>query len=483
MNIPNTNFENLPGASRRQFLKRLGGCGLMTNASLMSTMLSLGECGVAAAQQNPSDYKALVCLFLYGGNDSFNMLTPLTPGEYENYVTVRGGLYDSPSLGVALPESLLHPIVDASSSRSFGVHPEMPEIQSIYNDGNAAFISNVGSLVRPTTIADFNADVSLPLGLFSHLDLQRHWMSSIPQSRLQVSGWMGRMADWTSSMAAPSNFSMNISLDRTNLMQTGRDLVPYVISPDGSTEVLAYGDLSDPLNAIMTGATDDMLTRSHANRFKQLFSNNASEALTLASQFNSAIAATPDLEAYFPTERASSLQQKLKIVARTIAAQQTLGHGRQTFFIGVGGFDNHQELIAAQGLNLGMVSKAIADFFAAVQSLGKGSEVVTFTASDFGRTLSSNGRGTDHGWGGNQLVVSEAVVGNRILGDYPVNLLNSPDLDVGRGRLLPTTSVDEMASELAMWFGVPNDSQLELILPNAREFVSTGNDRPVGFLS
>jgi uncharacterized protein (DUF1501 family) len=341
----------------------------------------------------------------------------------------------------------------------------------------------VGSLVEPTTMSDYQARTGLPLGLFSHSDLQQHWMTSVPQSRSEVTGWAGRMADLLSS-ATNSNesISMSISLDNVNLLQTGGSVVPYVVTDSGAQEVHWYGPTWTQAD-IFTTLTDDVLSRSYGNLVERAFARGNRNALDAAIEFNAAtsqFAATVD--PFFPGDP-SRLQRQLRMVARTIAARNVIGQDRQIFFISHFGWDNHDELINNQINNLGDVSRSLKSFYDAVEALGIGSDVVTFTASDFARTLNSNGRGSDHAWGGNQIVMGGAVQGGRIYGQYPFSLAPGNPLDLGRGRLLPTTAVDQLAAELAMWYGIGNDQSLETILPNIRNFFTAGGSGyPIGML-
>lgn len=476
---------------RRQLLKSVGGCAALTNTSLLSTLFGLSATNCAVAQSGDlSGYKALVCLFLFGGNDSFNMLTPLTGSERDDYVTIRGGVYAAGNGALGLPLEGLHSITDSTTGRSFGIHPAMPEMKQLYDQGKLTFLCNVGSLVEPTTMADYQSQTGLPLGLFSHADLQRHWMTSVPQTRSQITGWAGRMADMvTGTTNNNENISMNISLNTVNLLQTGGSVVPYVITDSGAQEVGWYGPTWTQAK-IFTTLTDDVLSRSYNNLLERTFAQQNRNALDAAIDFNGAVAQQSAVDGYFPSN-ASTLQRQLRMVAKAIGAHATLGQSRQVFFVSHSGWDNHDELINNQNDNLTTVSQALKSFQDAIDGLGLTDQVVTFTASDFARTLSSNGRGSDHAWGGNQIVMGGGVAGGRLHGHYPTSLLNptapasmgSFALDTGRGRLIPTTSVDEMAAELAMWYGVPNDNNLEQILPNIRRFHSAGSSLPLGFLA
>ena len=499
-------------ASRRSILKYAGGCAAMTNTSLLSTMFNLSATNAVVAQSGDlSDYKAIVCLFMFGGNDSFNMLTPLDglgegaggadTGERKGYLDARGGMYSAGSNNGALglPVNEATRIVDSASSRNFMIHPAMPEMKALYDTGKMSFVANVGSLVAPTTRANYDSRSNLPLGLFSHADLQRHWMTSVPQTRSQVTGWAGRMADLvTGATNMNENISMNISLNDVNMLQTGGSVVPYIIRDDGAREISWY--IADGSGSrqqrIFSTLTDDLLTRSYGNLLERTFAQQNSTAVDAAIEFNTAKDAQSSVDSYFPmadsngapgplNREPTALEKKFRMVAKSIAARETLGQNRQVFFVSVGGWDNHDELINNHVNNLGDVSRSLGYFQAALDGIGVSDNVLTFTASDFARTLNGNGGGSDHAWGGNQIVMGGPVSGGKIHGQYPLNLApGGTDLDLGRGRLLPTTSVDEMAAEMAMWYGINNDNNLEAVLPNIRNFPSASSgSRPIGFLS
>ncbi len=477
--------------ARRELLKAAGGCAALTNTSLLSTLFSLTATNCAVAQSGDlAGYKALVCLFLFGGNDSYNMLTPLSSGERDDYIAARGGVYASGNGALGLPDNTLHSITDFTSGRTFGIHPAMPEMKTLYDQGKLTFLCNVGSLVEPTTMSDYQSRANLPLGLFSHADLQRHWMTSVPQTRSQITGWAGRMADMvTGATNSNENISMNISLNNVNMLQTGGSVVPYVITDSGAQEVGWYGPTWTQAKIFST-LTDDMLSRSYGNLLEKTFAQQNRNSLDAAIEFNAAVDQQSAVDDYF-SQDPSSLERQLRMVAKAIGAHSALGQNRQVFFISRGGWDNHDELINNQNNNLGDISRSLKSFQDAIDGLGMTDNVVTFTASDFARTLSSNGRGSDHAWGGNQIIMGGSVSGGRLHGHYPTSLTNpeapaslgSFDLDTGRGRLIPTTSVDQMAAELAMWYGVANDNNMEQILPNIRNFHSAGSTLPIGFLS
>lgn len=454
--------------SRRRFLGQAS-CAAVTAAPLLSTLLNLKMTGTAAAAEG-DDYKALICVFMAGGNDSFNMLVPASSSEYAGYQAARSNL--------ALPRENLLPLDGTTDGRSFGLHPGMPEVQSLYNSGRLAFVSNVGTLVEPITLFDFKSNTTrLPLGLFSHADQIMHWQTSIPDQRTPH-GWGGRVADIVAGENANSKISMNISLSGTNTFQSGSKTVSYEIESQGNGSItLADYDSNPALTALGNTAVNSLMDAEYKNLFQKTFAASNRSAIDASEEFASAVGGVTVKTAFSP----SGLSQSLQMIARTIGARNALGMKRQTFFVLFGGWDHHGELLNTHGSMVPVVSKAMSEFDTALTEIGMNNNVTTFTASDFARTLSSNGRGSDHAWGGNQMVMGGAVKGGKIYGQYP-DLAPDNALDTGRGRLIPTTSTDEYFAELAQWFGVP-PRDLSAVFPNLDRFYSPGTTGPVGFLS
>jgi uncharacterized protein (DUF1501 family) len=501
-----TKLLDLEAATRRQMLaSTLGGCAALTNTSLISTILNMSATNTVVAQTpNLNGYKAMVCLFLFGGNDSFNMLSPATgtdtSGERGAYVTARGGV-NSPtnSAGLAQAANPANTITDTASGRQFLLHSSMPEFKMLYEADKLAFIGNIGSLVEPTTRAQYNSRVNLPLGLFSHSDLQQHWMTSVPQSRSQVTGWTGRMADLVAASSASTmnqRVSMCMALGSTNLMQTGGSVVPYVIGENGAQTVARY-DTNSSANIqakIFTQLTDDYLSRSYSDLLQKTFAQQNKVALQAAIEFNLATQSTAVkalVDSFFPIAPGTNgfqLQRDLRSVARTIAASggvagvtPVIGQTRQSFFVGHGSYDMHDDLIDGHIVKLSEVSVALKQFQDCMDGLQLTDKVVTFSASDFSRTLNSNGKGSDHAWGGVSFLMGGPVSPKKVLG-YPTSLAASNPIDLGRGRFIPSVSVDELACELAMWYGVPNDNNMQILLPNIRKFAAAGTTYPLGIL-
>jgi uncharacterized protein (DUF1501 family) len=448
-----------------------GGCAALTSASLLSSVLNLSLTRSALAQVGGlGGYKALVCLFLRGGADTFNVLAPCEPSEYADYASVRGNL--------ALAHGDLLPISD-SEGRQFGIHPGMTEVRDLYQDGNLAFLANVGSLVAPTDRGTYDARANLPLGLFSHPDQQRHWQTSVPQSRNQITGWAGRMADaLTDSANSNPTISMNLALNRVNILQTGDDVIPYVIRTNGASTLSGYGS-TNTLDRILTRSTDSLLEQTYADLLEKTHAGIRRNSIDAALAFNAATSAI-QLSTVFP---ATNVGNQLEMVARSIGAHGDLGQTRQIFFVERGGWDHHDEMLNNQANMLPEVSAALRAFYDATVELGVADDVVLFTISDFARTLTSNGNGSDHAWGANHWMMGRGVRGGDVYGAYPTSLALGNPLDLGRGILIPTTSTAAYYAELAQWFGIPNDATMEVVLPNIRNFHPSGSATPpIGFM-
>lgn len=461
--------------SRRKFIGQMS-CAAVTATPMISTLLNLTMTNTVAGAGLPhngtaaGDYKALVCLMLAGGNDSFNMLVPRGATEHAEYAATRSNL--------ALARDGLAALQGTHQGKEFGLHPGMADMATLYNQGDLALVANVGTLVEPTTLAAYeNGSVRLPEGLFSHSDQIMHWQTSVPDSR-SAKGWGGRVADILNPLNRASRISMNISLAGVNMFQRGNETVSYAINSagNGSVEPLVYPDDNPTVAAIARTCVRNRLDAQYKNLFQQSFATLTAGAMDASQDFASAVGGQ-QLTTVFS---ANELSQDFRMVARTIAAREALGARRQTFFLLMGGYDHHNELLRSQAGMLPVVNNALKEFDAAMRELGVHDHVTTFTVSDFARTLTSNGRGTDHAWGGNHLVMGGAVNGGRIYGAYPDLGLGSA-LDTGRGCLIPTTSTDEYFAELALWFGV-DPSQLGLIFPNLSRFYTSGGQPPLGLL-
>lgn len=463
--------------SRRRFLGTAS-CAAIGSTTFFSSLLNLGLANSLAAMtpppsSNSNDYKALVCILLAGGNDSFNMLVPRNGNHYTEYANTRSNL--------ALAQGdLLNLNFTDSNGKQFGVHPSMPEVQTLFNNDKLAFISNVGTLVEPISKSQYlNGSVPVPVGLLSHADQIQQWQTSIPQTR-SSKGWGGRMADILEAGNANQNISMNISLSGTNIFQVGSTATEYAIraSAGGSVGINVYEGTS-ALDLALKAGTESLLAQQYQDIFKSTFTNKVADAQSNHEEFSTAIAQAPVLSTNFSD---NPLSANMELIAKTIAVRDTLNVSRQTFFINFGGWDHHDEVLDNQTAMLSVVSKALSEFQAAMEELNLADCVTTFTASDFGRTLTSNGNGSDHAWGGNVMVMGGSVNGGQIYGDYPSLALDGND-DVGEAILLPTTSTDEYFAELSKWFGVAN-GDLAYVLPNIGNFYSpTSTDLPIGFMN
>lgn len=444
--------------SRREFLGQAS-CAGIGGTALFSTLLTLRLANSLAAQSTPTDYKALVCLFLAGGNDSFNMLVPTTSAEYAAYAAARGNL-------ALARETLLQISPSNLGGRTLGIHPSMTEVRDLFNAGRLAFVSNVGSLVRPTTMADYRANRYRPVSLYSHADQIKQWQTCLPDRRTAV-GWGGRAADIIKSLNAPSMVSMNISLSGQNTFLTGERSFTYSIGAAGATVLTGYDITArNNLTALRTAAADSLLEADYRSLFEKSYGNSTRDAVDAYYEFSSALTGTALATA---TPANNSLANNLAMIAKVAASAGRLGARRQIFFVQLGGWDHHDEVVNNQLTMLRTVSQAVGFFWEALGELGLRDQLALFTASDFGRTLTSNGNGSDHAWGGNHFVLGGAVAGGRVAGNrdqgYYPDLQRLAEIDTGQGRLIPGVAVDEYARDLLSWFGVSN-GDMDYVLPS-----------------
>ncbi len=456
--------------TRRKFLTHSCSLGV-ASATLTTTFAQLGLVRHAAAQ-SLDGYRALVCVLLAGGNDSYNMLVPDDADQYAEYAAIRSDLAIGRDTLLTLPGT-------TTAGRRYGLHPGMPELRDLYADGDAALIANVGTLLEAFDAAAVEAGTArLPLGLFSHADQINQWQTAVPDARI-AQGWAGRIADMMQDVNLANGIAMNISLSGTNVFQSGTSTSGYTIEAEGEGAIglNAYDDGSD-FGALRKEMIDRLLASPQPNLLRRAYATRLRDAIDSQQVFAEAIATAPELATQFsPNPFSRSLRQ----IARVIGARDALGAQRQTFFVTVGGWDHHDEVLDNQARMLPTISAGLAEFRDALVELGVFNDVTTFTTSDFGRTLTSNGRGSDHGWGGHHIVMGGSVAGGAMYGDYP-ELSAQSSLDVGRGIYAPTTSVDEYFAELALWFGVPV-SDLARVLPNVGEFYAPGSaSPPLGFL-
>jgi uncharacterized protein (DUF1501 family) len=444
----------------RRDLLRLACCSA-AGASLVSGLSKFGL--VSALAQGTTDYKALVCIFMFGGNDSNNMLVP-TDSRYTQYLQARSVL--------ALPQSQLLPL-QINGQSIYGLHPNMPEMQGYFNSQKSlAIVANVGTLVQPTTQATYRAFKNLPENLFSHSDQQDQWQSA-QLAGTPVSGWAGKVADNVQTFNASAQFPPILSISGSPVFCTGISTRPFSMEPAQPPGLDGF-DMTAASQARYT-ATQQLLTFDSGLSMVQAANSVTGQAVKFAQVLSDALKSINPLQTKFP---GNDLGQQLQQVAQVIAAQSALGVKRQIFFCAVGGFDTHANQLPQQVQLLSTVSQGMSAFYQATQELGVANQVTTFTLSEFGRTLEpgSNG-GSDHAWGGHQLILGGAVKGNAIYGTFPTLALGGPDDADQNGRWIPTTAMDQYAATLATWFGV-GAGNLPSIFPNLANF-STGN---LGFL-
>ena len=452
------NPQHLHDHQRRAFLRRGALLGLAGGAAPWALNLSL--LGDAAAAGNPGDYKALVCVFLYGGNDHGNTLIPADVDNHAAYARIRGSLA-VPRADLAA--TTLTPAVALPSAMQYALSPSLAPLKPLFDSRRLAVQLNVGPLLQPTTVAQYQAkSVRLPAKLFSHNDQQSTWQSDLPEGA--TSGWGGRMGDLMLAGNGQSVFTC-ISVTGNAVFLSGQQAVQYQLSSSGA---VAINGIKATLfgSASAQAALRSLITAPRTHLFENELTRVTRRSIDAEAQVSSALAALPTLNTVFDTS--NPLANQLRMVARIIAARGTLGPQRQVFMVSLGGFDLHSNLAESHPALLARVAGALNAFHDATVELGVDQQVTAFTASDFGRTLSVNGNGSDHGWGAHHLVLGGAVKGGRFYGTPPAVAVNGPD-DVGQGRLLPTTAVDEFAATLARWFGV-SVAELPLVVPNIDRF-------------
>ena len=504
-------------ASRRAFLRTSASLkaasvsqGLGAGAALSVSLAALGS---ASAQTVGSGdpYKALVCLFMYGGNDAHNWVLPVDAASHSLYAAARGGVYDATqnATGLALTNVGHSPLVAASvtGGLQFSMAPELAGLRALYDSGKAAVMANIGPLIAPTTKLQYQqGKTALPPKLFSHNDQQSLWQASSPEGARY--GWAGRMGDLMMGNNALPVFT-SISVTGNTVMLAGQDVVQYQVGTEGSVSM--RGVTGNTLNsttgaAQLRAAMEDTGTSALQAEYARILKRSSNTDttfktnvldLTQTSSTNSAPKLNFDSRLALPTTAYSNpiagqptsvdkdnLAKQLRMVAQMIGKSAAIGAKRQVFMVSIGGFDTHDNQPREQAILMQRVSQSIQYFHAAISALGMANQVALFTASDFGRTLASNGKGSDHGWGSTHFVVggdgtpgAGAVKGGNIYGSMaPAGMGHAWDL--GSGRLLPTTGVDQYAATLGKWYGI-SDSNLALILPNLDNY----STRNLGFMA
>lgn len=459
--------------TRRDFIGQC--CKAVGTTGMLSALAQLRLIGATATPSQ--DYKALVCLFLAGGNDANNMIVPYDSTEYSKYSSLAG------RGALALPKSQLLEIKPKTTDgRGWGLHSSFASnvsgtnntgLKSLFDSQKVAIVANVGTLVVPTTKLQYQSrSVPLPPQLFSHNDQQIEWQSSVVDKPF-VTGWGGRLADMVQSMNSSNNISMCISLAGQNSFQVGKYISQFAVNPGGSVSLTGYSTSSTSAAGIRTRAQNDILSYTNKNLFEVAFAGLTENAIYDSSLIANVVNTNPFTTSF----STSNLGQQLKTIAKLIYAGPQLGLKRQIFFARIGGWDLHDSQLTAHSNLLSDVSRNVHAFYTATEEMGLADKVTTFTASDFGRTYNTNGDGSDHGWGSNHIVVGGAVKGGDIYGKMPDLTIQGPDDAGTRGMWIPTTSVDEYSATLASWFGV-SDTNLSTVLPNIGRF----ERKNVGFL-
>lgn len=454
--------------SRREFVKR---ASALTFAGAGAPFaLNLAAIGAAAAQGAP-EYRAIVCLFFFGGNDHTNTIIPYDPAEHTQYVNAR--------TSIAFARDALTPTATApvasQGGRPFAFHPALTSFKSLYDLGKLAVVANVGPLIVPTTRTQYrNGSVPLPPKLFSHNDQQSVWQANTPVGEGARLGWGGRVGDLLAAQNGLTLFTC-ISASGNAVFLSGQEVLQYQVGSSGST---AFNALSGNLYSSPTAgvAYRRVITRTSGHLFENQLGQVVSRSITANALLSANLPPASSFTVPIPAN--NNLASQLSVVARMISARGGLGTNRQVFFVSAGGFDNHDFLINDHNLRMQTVNAAVNAFYQWLQQMQMENNVTLFTASDFGRTLTSNGDGSDHGWGAHHFVVGGAVQGGNIYGTFPQVAFNTNE-DIGQGNLLPTTSVDQYAATLARWFGVA-DSRMPEVLPN---IVNFGTSRYLGFLT
>ncbi|MCY4043890.1 MAG: DUF1501 domain-containing protein [Cellvibrionales bacterium] len=452
--------------TRRDLIKTLGvGTSSLAFGTHAPTMA--GSEIFQASQFN--DYKALVCIFLLGGNDSFNMVVPISDVEYDLYNTSRQ------NLAVPRDELLaIQPLV--SDGVDYGFHPAMPGCQSLFESGRMSIVANVGALIEPVTKALIEqGQVMLPDQLFSHNSQQQFWMDSRIKPRAPI-GWAGRLGDILEPMDKPSPLGMNISIAGNNVWQKGLESTPYVMKSNGIISLTnrLSSQSGSKINRARGKAFDALLQTGHDHLFVKQFAEVQQQARLIDQTLSGIVQDLLPLDTAFNSE--NPLTAQLNAVTQLIRAGQILGTKRQIFYVGMGGWDTHDDQLENHPLLLGALDEALTTFNTALDELGLADNVTSFTAADFGRTLTSNGDGSDHGWGSVQLIMGGAVKGREMIGKYP-RLIAGGDDDIGRsGRIIPTISTDQYSAMLAKWFGAFDADALQAIFPNLKYFSNADLD-------
>ena len=447
---------------RRNFLKGLGAitaANTLPGLSLMNTYA-----------QTAGNYKALVCVFLYGGNDGNNMVVPVQSAEYNVYATARG----TGTGGIALPQASLVQLAQASGTR-FGLHANLAPLQQVWANGDLALLFNTGPLVQPVTRAQYRSTRSTrPANLFSHDDQQDQMQTAIPNNQANL-GWGGRLADRVMVMNAASSVPMNISVTGNDVFLKGQTTPAYSVPSSGQFGLNGFNN-SAQANA-RRNAMQQLFALDRTNMLVRAAGDVISSAVNASTALNTVVNNAASGAAASFTGLNTGLSRQLLAVAKLIEGRAQLGLQRQIFFVSQGGFDNHQNQIADQGNRFNELGPGLRAFYNATVALGVQDQVTLFTLSDFGRTLRLNDGGSDHAWGNHHLIMGGAVQGGATYGTFPNQALGGPDDTDADGRWIPTIAVDQYAATLAKWFGVA-DADIPAVVPNIARFPT----RDLGFM-
>lgn len=456
---------------RRKFLGSLAASGLMhaVGSSPVTPFVQTGD-----SSPRFTDYKALVCVFLLGGNDSWNMVVPLSDAEYGAYFKSRGG---GTSSSLAIPRENLLAVTRndfLSKNRPYGFHPNLSGLHQLFTDGRLAIVPNVGPLTRPISKDQFlgmsSDSKDLPPQLFSHFDQVEQW-ASLRGRFLLRSGWGGRISDLFARNLGTQQIPINVSLYGQSLFQTPNDSDQYVMGQGGVEFPGGLGaqDDGERRRSIALSIFDQTLQSGGISFYERGYARVQQRAIGYAELIGRVLSGARETQAFSKFSDSSGLSAQLRTVAKLISQRNSLSMSRQIFYVGIGGFDTHDRHLEDHARLLTELSRALRVFHDATVELGVADQVTLFTQSDFGRTLTSNGDGSDHGWGGMQFVVGGAVKGGQFYGEYPSLAMDGPQTLPLGGAMLPTVSADQYAATIAKWFGVPQQS-LPLVAPNLENF-------------
>ena len=461
--------------SRRHFMKTASYAAMagVTASPIMHSMRALAAMTSHAAAA-ATDYRALVCVYLQGGNDGHGSLIATDNDSFAAFTQARSGAEGlAYSLGDLLP---IVPIT-AQSGRTFALNPYLTGVQNLFNSGRAAMVANTGTLIEPISKAQWNSGTApLPRSLFSHFDQTNAWEAIAADGANR--GWGGRMADLFESMNSNTAFTC-ISTSGTSLFLSGQTAFQLRVSAAGA---LAAEGLAKPLfgSAQGSAALQSIISADDTNLFAKEYAVIVRRSLEAQAALAAAMAPAGPTGVPNPTQYLdpasgkltdNQLANSLQTVARVIAGRSALGVSRQVFFVQLGGFDTHDTQAKRHSTLLSQLGAAFEYFDQLMITAGLSNQVTLFTASDFGRTLTANSDGTDHGWGSHHIVAGGGVAGQNIYGEYPIIGTNQAN-DVGQGRLIPTTAVEQYGGTLARWMGL-SDSQVREVFPNFANFGSS----------